>query len=581
MAEVPDEILAKIRGFAKAQGVDIGLAPEGSDAEDLPEVVPAVSLNRSTSEIAHETGMNLRDSGLYRYGHRLVTVSEEGEIEDMDVDLFRSWIDRFQLNYYKRAKGEVDDGPGAPIRATLKKDVAAVLLRSREFTEHLPELEAVLPVALPAWDNEGNFSRLQAGYDPHSRTFTARTVDYETDWTRRKAVTYLRDLLGEFPFGDEGRSMSVQVSAMLTVFCQLLLPVRGRWPMIYYNANMEGSGKSRLAEIVIYPVYGDADTVTYAESEEFRKELDTWALQRRAYTFIDDVSGLVRSNILNKWLTMPNWSGRIMHSQRQFSVLQRSVTLLTGNQAILSGDLGRRSLVVDLWAAEIAADRQGGLSRVIDQEWLADAENRADMLAALYALVRDWAHENGGQEHDKAIPSFEAWSRLVPAIVAAAGFECPLQPADLTDAGAKQSVEFARLIQFAVKKMSKHHEKAFALRLTEWCAFAREAGLFYSIVGDYEGSRDAMDSNERLYRQPKDDLGVAMGLAEDDRVHQAYRFMDRATSTKFANMLHKHYRGRVVQVDGVRWQFADREARHSTFALTMLEGEGEGSDQDS
>ena len=105
--QLTDEILGKLAAIAAANGIDIGIAPEGSEIGDLKPVIPAVSLNRATSEIAHETGLNLKDSGLYVYGEtakRLITVSETGKEEDMDPDRFRTWIDQFQLNYYKKRK---------------------------------------------------------------------------------------------------------------------------------------------------------------------------------------------------------------------------------------------------------------------------------------------------------------------------------------------------------------------------------------------------------------------------------------------------------------------------------------------
>jgi len=575
--EITEEILAQLIAAAKANGLDLGLAPDGSEIGDMKPVIAAVNLNRAPSEIAHETGMNLKDSGLYVYAGRLITVTPEGEAEDMDVDLFRTWVDQFQVNFYKRRMvGEGDDKKlGPPIKAMLKKDVANVILRSHDFRGHLPEIKRILPVRLPVWTKDENGKKsirlLPYGYDLETKIYTQNTgVEYLEMWTLEIAVKYLRDLLKDFPYGDEGRSLSVQVSAMLTTYCQLLFAPLDRWPMIYFNANQPGSGKSRLAEMCIYPIYGMADPLGYSDNDEFVKKLDTWSQVGLAYTFFDDVGGLVKNNDLNRWITSPMWAIRVMHSQKKISVLCQTLTLLTGNQATLSDDLVRRSLMVDLWSSELPSDRQGRLSQVIDPEWLACAKNRGDILSALYVLVKHWSEQHGAPDYPQLKPSFEGWSRMIPSIVTLAGFDCPLAEPNVQDAGGKQHVEFLRLLTAAVVEHEPQIGKPKDILLTEWCRMARRAGLFHSVLSDTETMREVMDASPKLYKPVKDENGIPRELTESDKTIQAACYMDKGQSTKFGGLLHKIYRGAVRTIDGRRYQFADREARHSTFRIEML-----------
>ena len=583
MHQISDDTLSKLLGLAMANGIDLGLAPDGSDAPDLKPIFPTVDLKRAVSEIAHETGMNVKNSGLYLFGKRLVLVDAAGQVEDMDADLFRTWIDSFQLNWTKRKKGDEDEGPGMPIKTTMKKDVAAVLIRSNEFRCHIPEIRRILPVRLPVFENHDDIRGIRMlpyGYDPETKIFTGNSgIEYLENWTMENAVKYLRGLLQDFPYADGGRSLSVQISAMLTVYCQLLFAERDRWPMIYYNANLPGSGKTKNAEMCCYPVYGDAEPITYGENDEFVKKLDTWAQAGRAYTLLDDVSGLVRNNDLNRWLTSSTWSGRIMHKQSMFTVLNQTLTLLTGNQATLSDDLTRRSLMVDLWSAEPASARQGKLKCVIDAEWLANPQNRADMLSAMYALVHHWSFEGEQKSYGKLIPSFEGWSRIVPAIVTMAGFDCPLQAPDVEDAGGKQEVEFCRLMELAVKDYMPEIGKPVDILLTDWCRLARSIGVFHNIVADMPTMKETMDGAPTKYYKPlKDKMGNTVSvhdLSEAEKELQAYRFMERTQNTKFGGILHKFYRGQIRTINGRRYKFADRKARHSTFILEQLPAEEE------
>lgn len=575
MPEIPAEILSKLMAFASANGVDLGVAPMGSENGDKAPTFPSVNLNRATSELAHETGLNLKRSGLYLYAGNLVTVEDDGSSLEMDVDRFRTWIDRFQLNFSKRRKvGDGDDAPTVPIKATMKKDVASVMLRSDEFRAHIPEIKRILPVRLPVLDNEEDRRGLRVlgyGYDAATQVFTCNTgIHYALDWPLEKAVTYLRETLNDFPFADAGRSLAVQLSAMLTVFCQLIFQPLDRWPMIYFNANTPGSGKSRLAELCVYMVYGTAEAVTYAENDEFVKALDTWSQRGVAYTFFDDVSGLVKNNALNRWLTFPTWTGRVMHTQKTFSVLNQTLTLLTGNQATLSDDLGRRSLMVDLWSAETPEARAARIKTVIDAEWLAATSNRQDILSALYALLRHWAEECEQAVYKKLIPSFEGWSRIVPAVVTAAGFDCPLQAPDVQDAGQKQNVEFQRMIEAAVKEYEPTLSKPAVLTLPMWAELCRGKGLFHSIISDVETVREEIENSRKGWKRVPTPMGVDREPDEKEKEEQAFRYLDKPMATKFGHLLHKFYRGQVREVNGIKYQFADREARHSTFALSML-----------
>ena len=578
MPDIPAEILSKLLALAGANGIDIGLAPEGSELPDDRPIFPAVSLNRAVSELAHETGLNLKTSGLYIFQKRLITINAAGEEEEMDDVRFRSWIDQFQLNYYKRKKrSEDDDSPGVPIKATMKADVAKVLLRRDEFRRHLPEIEKIVPIRLPRLVTEADVLMIRLlpyGYCPETRIYTADTgIDYALDWDRDRAVEYLETLIRDFPFAaDEGRSKSVQIAMMLTLYCQLMLAPLDRMPMGFFNANDVGSGKSRLAELCVYPVMGSAIGVGYAENDEFVKRLDTWARTQMPYLLLDDVSGLVKNNDLNRWLTLPTWSGREMHTQKAFTIKNQTLTLMTGNQATLSDDLGRRALVIDLWASETAADRQASIKTVIDPEWLAAPQNRKDILAALHALVFHWIQEGEGREYTKVIPSFEGWSRVVPAIVTAAGYACPLQKPMIADAGAKQEVEFVRMLEKAVAEYSPELNKPIELRLHKWAGIARRAGVFHGVISDMETQRDFLEANPKYYKAEFDDDGIEFAgpLSPIQKENQAYEFLDKSASTKFGNLLHKFYRGKVREINGARYKFADREARHSTFALEMI-----------
>src|SRR5881398_3309258 len=104
-----------------------------------------------------------------------------------------------------------------------------------------------------------------------------------------------------------------------------------------------------------------------------------------------------------------------MNSQAKFVVPQNSVVFLAGNNVDLSTDLAGRCLLVDLWVNE--ADPQARrVKHIISEAWLCSPHVRADLLAAMWALVSAW-------NRAKRPPSsfvyrgFEAFSSIVGGIV--------------------------------------------------------------------------------------------------------------------------------------------------------------------
>lgn len=109
------------------------------------------------------------------------------------------------------------------------------------------------------------------------------------------------------------------MAAMFSVFASLLFP--GKAPMFLWNANMPGSGKSRLGKLAFWNVYGEAaaSMSDIEQRDKFREELNTKAQSYAPYVFFDDVDlggRTFRSSDLNRWLTNDTWSCRILGAIR-------------------------------------------------------------------------------------------------------------------------------------------------------------------------------------------------------------------------------------------------------------------------
>jgi hypothetical protein len=423
-----------------------------------------------------------------------------------------------------------------------------------------------LPARLPVYTADGKGVRLlNRGYDSERQVFVTASAPDIAEWDIDDAVGYLRDIYRTFPWGDSGRSLAAQISAQVGMFVQMLFPDALAVPLFFWNANLEGSGKSILAEMAIAPIYGKCDTDDFGQGEEFLKALASRAFGFASYLFLDDVEGFIKSQTLNRWVVQPQWSARMMHQHRHNDVPKRCMTMITGNRATLSDDLVRRMVLVDLFSDKSASERlrERKESREVTSTWLSRADTRRDMLSALWALVRYWAAENMPPA-PRCIASFVDWTNVVGGIVHAAGFGDPFAPAQLADAGDKWQVEWQTLFSEVVRRFKPGRE-GVSIPLPEWCAVARGLGLYVATLGELELTRLHLEENPRLWKTSHDSP-----FEEAQKMEQSLRYMHpQKQASPFAKILRKRG-GQTFDVGGKRYQFADRNTSTSTFLVKEL-----------
>ncbi len=392
--------------------------------------IPTVRVDQPVSHAAREFGMILAPSPLFRFGESFVTIGKErGELELMTSDRFRSWVESHL--YAVRPKGD------GYLAATMTRDFAGMVMASDRFREQIREVKAINTVRLPAWRGssevkvsrggpfwlkEGNdlhVELLPPGYDERTKTFTVEAVKYRHDLPLAEAVKFLSETLARFPWASEeentnSRSIGVHFAAMIGVFCSSMFKEGTIRPMIVYNGNQPGSGKSLLMRMALAPVHGEPAESTKPNNEELRKILDIAALNRKPYLALDDVASL-HSNELNRFTNSPVHEPRILGQSRTETRFNVTQVFTSGNQLTLAEDLVRRSLVVDLFEPGKATERT--FEKELTPDWLCLPETRAQFLAALWAIVREW-NENGRPAFKEARhTSASQWAQVVGAIV--------------------------------------------------------------------------------------------------------------------------------------------------------------------
>ncbi len=602
-----------------------GLPPPRANL--APEVY--IGAGSDLREIAMKLGDICRDhnKGLFKAEDEIVTIDrEKGKTELMDADRFRSWIADHAL-----IGAKWDKSTGKLEKCTLGVEMARGVLKADHFRVKLPRLAAVNLVKQPVKRRAGTVELLPQGYDPESQTFTVEGgIDYPEDMTLAEAVGLWKSLFGTFPWGDDGRSLGSHLAAALTMYAKALLPPGSLTPMFVYNANMGGSGKSLLASVVQWMVYGRAEGLAYSENdEEVRKTLETAAQTMAPTVFFDDKDGFLSSRLLNWWLTNRVITGRVMGgNSKRFAIQKTAVTLLTGNDVKLSEFLGRRSILMDLFSKQNLKDRvlpEGTI--MITDEWMENEENRKRCLAALWAFVRHsfvprevevigegdvpqkitvcgriddaWMRVRPA---NRPLDSFETWSKVIPQIVVDAGFGDPLERPEVVGAGDTEAQDFDKLMKAIIREhlwrevpkmgvdangravtlteTERHPLPQGKVELADMVRTARKLGLYSDILDTTEMalltlSRGRGKDGFWEDRFPKEGLlggtEIRMPESEAEKLQQAESWYDRAMANKLSGRIKKKMGQYITGECGNVYQLGDRVAtRVSTFLIKRV-----------
>lgn len=384
----------------------------------------------------------VRERGVFRRDVHVVLINdEEKRLDFMEPHMLQVFADDVVECFKVRVQKNGEEFEFKEVVRSMPVDVTRSLLAAVKVSPRLIcEVEKVNYAPMPQIRANGVAELLQPGYDLESKTFTF-DCDFKLDeeMSLADATDFLRRELKEFPFGDgvdnPERSLSVQVSCMMTLFAGGLLPRGSSRPMFIFNANALRSGKSLLAKMALITVFGTASSTSWSESkEEFRKSLETAANTAMPYIFFDNVRMHMANADLERFVTSADVTCRVMGKNTEnITVPNVATVLITANQATTSTDIAERSLFVNLFVNE--ADPQARcIKRPIDEVLLSNPEHRRKMLSALWTLVKHWVKE-GKPRNESKLVGFEEWSAVIGGIVRTAGFVDPLERPNIAGVG--------------------------------------------------------------------------------------------------------------------------------------------------
>lgn len=236
-----------------------------------------------------------------------------------------------------------------------------------------------------------------------------------------RALEFLRDLFGSFPFVDES-DRTAMLSGVLTALVRRLLPAA---PMFAITAPTPGTGKTLLCEsLAIIATDRRASVLSLGHDDaETEKRLTGVLLAGDAVISIDNIERPLKGDLLCQVTTQQFVRLRPLGGSGMLSIPTHALLVATGNNLAIVGDLKRRVVLVRLDAG-IERPEQ----RSFDTDHLATvSEKRGAIITAALTLALSYLAAGAPRIQGlHALGGFEIWDRMVRRPLVWLGLPDPL-----------------------------------------------------------------------------------------------------------------------------------------------------------
>lgn len=327
----------------------------------------------------------------------------------------------------------------------------AQILHSRRTHKEVRLLDAV--TTAPIFLEDGEILR-DEGYNATARVWLKPNVTVDvpespTHADARTALEYFHDLLSDVRFATP--------ADFATWLCAVLSPLtkaatkNAPVPLICVSASTAGAGKSLLADLAARIVTGlPAEIRPYNPRDpgEWGKRITSFVKAASPISVFDNVNGAFGDETIDRLITSPSWSDRILGASEAPPLPNVSVWMATGNNIEPVGDTARRCALIRLEVLEDRPQERRGFKRSDLPGFATD--NRALYLSQALTILR--AYHCAGRP-DMGLPtwgSFTVWSDLVRNALVWAGAADPYETQQRIQGGANESDDDAHAFWISV-----------------------------------------------------------------------------------------------------------------------------------
>jgi hypothetical protein len=265
----------------------------------------------------------------------------------------------------------------------------------------------------------------QPGYDPASRMLylpdPALEVRAVSEKPTRAEVTAAGKLLlamvADFPF-ITAHDRANYLGALLTPLIRPMVPPP--YKLVVIGAPQRGSGKSLLAWIM-RELHGGVFKSEFPTTDDERRKVITSTLDATSAPVVqfDNVTGVLRSSVLDGLLTSVEWSDRLLGASTMLTLRNDRLWVVTGNNVHIGGDLERRTLWVTINANMERPETRHDFTIPNLEAWV--REHRGELLRALLTLIRAWVVAGRPTGEAPTSDSFGHWIAALRGVLDNAG----------------------------------------------------------------------------------------------------------------------------------------------------------------
>lgn len=313
-----------------------------------------------------------------------------------------------RLTWQQRAGGK---SPNRIVRTHPPRSFVGDYLVQMRGQYGAPPLRGIARV--PRIDDKGEI-HFTAGYDPETGLFHDRSPTFPVPLEpshedAKNAATDLFFPFSKYRFDDPVAGRAIVLAAIFTAIERPFLSVS---PMFVVRSSMPATGKGKIVRALVRLAYDTAPVfITWGgSSEEFEKRLAALLLQAPAALMIDNANGMqVQGDLLESIITEGCADIRPLGHSEMVKVRNRSLITLTGNNPIITGDMARRTLSMDILPASADPERVRYDFDPVD----VIQRYRAGFLSVAFTAMRAFRLAGMPSQTLPAVGSFDDWSRRV------------------------------------------------------------------------------------------------------------------------------------------------------------------------
>jgi hypothetical protein len=272
-------------------------------------------------------------------------------------------------------------------------------------------------VRVPRIDDSGNI-HFNSGYDTetwlfHDQSLTFDVLPNPSHDAARAAVEVLLYPFSRYKFDDPVAGRALLLAAIFTAIERPFLTVA---PMFVIRSSMPGTGKGKIVRSLVRLAF-DTEPVAITwggNSEEFEKRLAALLLKTPGVLSIDNANGMqIKGDLLESIITEGRADIRVLGYSKIVTVRNRSLITLTGNNPLITGDMARRALPIEVLprSADPERDRYPFDPAEVTQR------RRMDFLMAAFTAMRAFRLVGMPRQALPGVGSFDEWSRKVRDLV--------------------------------------------------------------------------------------------------------------------------------------------------------------------